>query len=372
MAIALVSHAAFTYGTKGAVVITALGSDNYVDYSGISGDPKEKVYSATQYVTVLNIYGLNGGEHGNVDTKATDPGNPVYYSYALTNYGNTGDSYALNATITYAGTGKHGGAWQFEFYLDANDDKIPDGSAIGSITLNEESATHFLLKVTPSTTAESGARGTVTITAETSSSPSGEYMGANGNTYGGPGFVNDVSNTDILAPIITMTRTATIDSPADYIQPTGSTGAYHIPIPGSVVTITMTYSNVGTATSENNIIIDRVPPGHQAGHVNYTGRSGSFLQNVYVSVPAGTAEGWTVSITTEATLSSAQRQYRNTTGWVQLGTILSSGDFWYSTHGYGYGDTSLTLETTYIKWEKATIEVGVEDGSTLTWGYIIR
>jgi hypothetical protein len=352
-------------GTASGVVITAEGYENYVDYTDIAGNAKATVYGPTLEATVLAIYGLNKAGPGAPVNQTTDPSVAVYYAYSITNAGNTTDSYALSSSIRY--TGSYGAAWTVLFYLDADNNGVPDGGAISSISLAEDAATYFLLKVVPSATAGAVASGTVTITAETSGSPSGEYTGANGNIYGGPGFVNDETTTEVQAPTLVMTRTATADSPNDYRQ-TGDTVNW-IPVPGSVVTITMTYSNEGTATAESSIIIDKVPAGHYAGHVNCPPGGGNIIHMILSALVQGTATGWTVSYTSEATLSSGQKLYGNTTGWVQLGTIESAANYWLSFPQSG--PTDLSFEATYIKWEKATIEA-TEDGQTLTWGYIIR
>lgn len=356
------AHAA---GTASGVIITAESSENYVEYTDLAGNLKAPVYGPTLRVTVLSIYGLAKTGPGTPDDQTTDPSVEVYYVYEITNSGNTTDSYALRESITYTG-GNHGAEWTVQFYLDANTDGVPDGGPIDSITLSEDAPMHFLLKVLPSATAESGSRGTVTVTAETAAGPAGEYTGANGDVYGGPAFVNDATNTDIQAPTVAFTRVATIDAPSGssgYTQ-----GSAVNPVPGSVVTITMTYSNEGTASSESNIIIDRVPAGHTIGHINCTG--GGNLPNVAITPPAGTAIGWMLSYTTEATISSGRRAYGNTDGWVSLGEITNSTG-WVSYMAIGTASTQITFEGTYLKWEKDTI-ASAEAGQTLTWGYIIR
>jgi len=352
----LFSGSAKAVGTSAGQIITAEGSENFIDYSDIAGNPKATVYGPTFETEVKSIYGFAFVDPVD-DDKTTDPNVVVYYQYDLTNSGNTSDSYSLSYHVDY--TGDYGSDWEIVFYLDADDNEIPDGGPITSIDLAEDGVTHFLLAVTPEATAGSGALATVIVTAETSSDPAGQYTGANGNSYGGLALANDVTQTDVSAPTMTISRVSTSDAPSQYNQ----TNDVHNPIPGSVVTITMTYSNEGTSTAESAIIIDKVPSGHQAGHVDATSTD---VANVTITAANGTALGWEVYYTTEASLASGRRAFANKDGWVLLGTLEVSDPHWDKD-----STPALPLTATFIKWEKP--EVGPEDdGKTITWGYIVR
>jgi hypothetical protein len=324
-------------------VITSEGYDNYVDYNDIAGNPKATVYGQTLEATVLAIYGLAGP--GIPSDLTTDPSVAVYYSYTITNMGNTTDVYSLSVgTINYGGSGNGVGYWTVAIV------GVSDDTPVGSLKIAEDGSASFRVKVTPHSDAQDGWTATVPVTALTLGTFAGPYVGANGTSYGGPASVSDSTITKVRSGVMTLTRVATVDANPSYSQ----TSNVHIPIPGSMVTIIMTYSNEGTASAESCIIIDKVPSGHQAGGVN-----------VY-DTPYGTATGWKVSYTTEATLSDAQRTYE-ATGWVMLGTITGESDKWF----YILYPPYLPLTATYIKWEKASMPTD-DDTMTLTWGYIIR
>jgi uncharacterized repeat protein (TIGR01451 family) len=346
--------------TTAGTIITAEGSENYIDYEDIAGNPKATIYGPTLEAIVQSIYGLNT-DIGTPADQSTDPTISVFYVYRVYNQGNTSDAYSLSSFVNYsAGAGS---AWTIQFIQDDNQDGVHQGgevTVITSLTIAEEGDNYFFLEVQPPADAGSGSTATILVTAETSATPVGAYTGANGDSYGGPAYENDVTITNVEAPTLSLTRVATVDAPTGFSQQSDE----HYHVPGGIVTITMTYSNTGASTAESVIIIDKVPTGHQAGHINATT---SEVANMDVEASKGNATGWTVSytITTEA-LTAAQRGYGNTAVWVLLGTIEADSDFWTKDTG-----TALPLTASYIKWEKPAIQTD-DDNETLTWGYIIR
>lgn len=356
MLLLVCSGGAFAAGVVSGTVVTAEGSQNYVDYTDIAGNTKATVYGPTLEATVMAIYGFAG--IGAPVDGVRDPNVEIYYSYTITNNGNTTDVYSLSKSLAYSGI--YGSGWTTAFYLDANNDGAPDGgvgATISSITLAEEQQTYFLLRVVPAADAGSGSSLTVTVTAETASRPAGLYTGADGNPYGGVALANDAVTTLVQAPTMLFTRVATVDAPNGFNQNSDD----HYPVPGSVVTITMTYTNEGSGSAESCIILDRVPTGHQGGHVN----AASLAEIAAVTAGQGTATGWVVFYTTEAGSTPSNPNYGDAGGWLILGTIESDANYWTK-------DTTpaLPLTATFIKWEKAKVEPN--ESETLTWGYIIR
>ena len=332
------------YGT----IITAEGYENYIDYNDIAGNAKATVYGPTLEATVLAIYGLAGP--GTPYDQVTDPAAAVYYSYSITNMGNTTDVYSLAlGSITYGGVGNNSSYWTIQI-VSAVDDTV-----ISSRTIAEDGSAGFRVKVTPHSDAQSGWTATVPVAASTASYPAGAYTGANGTPYGGPALVNDTTVTTVRSGVMTLTRVATVDSPSNYHQ----TNDVHYPVPGSMVTATMSISNEGSATAEGCIMIDKVPAGHQAGHVNAFSNN---IDNVSITAGQGSAMGWMVSYSTLETLTSSQRLVGSLEGWTILGTLETGTESWKA-------DT-LPYTATFIKWEKAGVEAG--ENGTLTWGYIIR
>ena len=356
-------------------IITSEGYENYLNYKDAAFNPKATIYGTTIEATVLPIYGLSGP--GTPDDQYTEPSAAVYYVYQIFNEGNETDTYSLStSSATYNGV--YGDDWTFEIIRDDNNNgdwEDDTDTVTDEVTLTEDGSAYFFLKVTPSSNAQDASWGEVTVTATTSATPAGEYTGANANTYGGPSYVQDTARTNINAPIMVMTRVATVDAPIS-----GSPGYYlggsHDPVPGAVITYTITYTNEGNADASSVIIKEKIPVfgTTEAGHVNLTARMGSGdIDNVSISAPQSTAtttEGyWFVYYSTFESPSPTGYDGSGAShgNWVLLGSIDSNiTDFWYA-------DSSPALPRTttrWIKWEVATVEA--EDSATLTWGVIIR
>ncbi len=222
---------------------------------------------------------------------------------------------------------------------------------------------HLYITVTPSTLDSQSPDGSylaVTFEVIPDGQPIGIYQGANNITYGGTNDTTDLTITCIHTSVMQMTRVVTIDAPTQYIAHANAQlgGDHsHDPVPGAVATFIITYSNSGSATAQNVVIMDKVPPTTEAAHVNAYKGNQAGLPNVTISAnqPSAVAT-WTSYYSTSA---SPGLGYGNLTGWVTINATLAPSSF-----ATGSG-------IKYFKWEKSSVPTG-EANKTINWGVMIR
>lgn len=207
--------------------------------------------------------------------------------------------------------------------------------------------------------APNGSFCTVTLDVTTSALPVGVYYGANGLLYGGTREAIDTTVTIIQSSLMTMTRVATVDAPTQYITNANAQlggNHSHDPVPGAVITYTITYSNVGSGSAESVSIVDKVPGSTEAAHVNAGTGSQAALTNVTLTPALPTAAGWTSYYSTSATPGMG---VNDLTGWVTVNATGVASSF-----ATGSG-------IKYVRWRKTEVQVG-ESNRTLTWGVMIK
>lgn len=136
-------------------------------------------------LTVSTIHGIKWFQLPS-DSEA-GPGQPVYYTFGISNEGNTSEVVSLQI-FSYSYSGDYGSAWQMRFVRDDNQNGIHEASEsteITTLTLSEDEDAFFFLEIVPSTDAGYNSQLTVTIEAQISNSDGTAYAGDNGFTYGG-------------------------------------------------------------------------------------------------------------------------------------------------------------------------------------------
>jgi trimeric autotransporter adhesin len=214
--------------------------------------------------------------------KTAAPGQTVYYPHTITNTGNGVDSYALN-TPTAGGAFTHTG---LAYYIDADGNGVPDNFT--PITTSGAIAAGLPFKfvvagIVPPSTA-TGLTGTIGI----SVTDTGANNAANTDT------------TTVANSVINVTKALTVAGVPIIGGPSPSTAP---------ITVTLTYTNSGTAASANVLLTDVLPTGMtyvagsglwsgtgatpltdaaggDGGAINY-GVTGSTITATVVSVPAG-------------------------------------------------------------------------------------
>ncbi|MFC1559718.1 hypothetical protein ACFL4F_01290 [Candidatus Margulisiibacteriota bacterium] len=344
-----------TVDTPTSTVITATGTDNTLTYqdTGLVLQPTEEGTSIP--VTVVSMFGFNNAiaQPGDQNTTA---GVPVYYNYVITNEGNASDTYGVSYSAVY-----YDGAanWIFNLYdvngtatLGATADTVYNA---GPVT--EDADYPFYLAVLPSlntaTESSNGANAIVTVTITTDAVPVGVYDGANANVYGGTWEASDATQTTISAGVMTLTRTATVDAPDDYIVNKGGAG-HHDAVPGAVITYTITVSNEGSNDAKNVIIADRVPTDTTGAHISAESGSEGSLVNVEITAGGQTNAGdWAKSYSTTDT--DPGLTYGETANWTALTSSLLINDI-----AAGY----------YVKFENETVQPG--EFAIMNWGVTIQ
>ena len=338
----------------------------YEDEGGMAMASLE-VESGDETHTTTSEFGFSGP--GSPSDQSVSPGDIVYHDYWVTQEGNANDP---NYTVSTYYTEEAGAQdWVVEVWVGPAPTfyKTLEAGVVSveGATSNDDSDAHFQYKVIVSSEAAGAPNSSyinIYTTWETTSRPTNEYTGGNYLTYGGWSFATDVVQDQVAAPVLTLTRTSTVDAPIDY------TGGRHDAVPGSVITFTMTYTNEGAASAESVVLIDKVPnyaEGYtRLGHINNTGAT------TYVTIEAaqGNATEWTILYSTQDTLTSGQRAYGDRTVWTVVGT-LSAGTEKFPGDGLTYLEGSSEASARWVKWEKQYVDAA-EDTKSVTWGVTIR
>jgi uncharacterized repeat protein (TIGR01451 family) len=317
---------------------------NSFDYLNKNATPEAPVYSSTLEVLVTTEAGLYGWTDINL-YQYTTPGVPVTWETIITNEGNVAVTFNLTKEgLVYSPPSA--GPWTCKFY---------NGSSwVDSISqvINDNSEYALKIRIVPSkvqTESPDGSKGTsrnFLTTGYPAPASDSTYTGVNSKTYASWTNASNNTTAEITAPVMTLYRTSEVDAPITY------TGNKNDPVPGSVITYTITYQNTGAGNASESIIIDKVPNDTQGYHVNKTGAQ----TNVTIEALQGSATGWTVYY---SKLTSPSFAYGSEEEWSSLGTITTTQNW------------PLTFEATYIKWEKAVVTPS-EGSKTLTWGVTIK
>jgi len=340
--------------TPAGSTVTAEVKSNYRD---INLNPRDLVTDSGFSDTVTAEYGITaiGTETGE---KITTMGFPQVWPLLFLNEGNAPFTY----TITYeTELSAEAAGWDFSFYLGTNEAlEIASGT---EMTLAEDQGISYEVKITPSTEAADSpdtsiGRLDLWLNADEDYPAPGDddsfyfgfysgYTGVNGLDYGGTtesGYGSDWAK--IQTPVLTMTRTSTIDSPDDYAL------GIHDPVPGSLCTVLIYVSNEGTGTADDVVFIDKVPDNMVAFKWNI-GEPEDTVEVTAAGYTTGNGgssnyQNWVIYYTSEANPGTSY----DASGWVSLGSPGSEG--------------SIPAAATFVKWQK------VDAGSELEPGQWIR
>lgn len=344
-------------------VITAEASKAELNYTDVNGNPKEEVNPADDIeITVLSTYGFSMAlfEDQNMYVNKI-----VSNESAITLEGNASDDITITFEASFVDVT---GTWAVKIK------ETDTGNIIGTLTSGSPSVTtvetlsedaHFKFfheVLAPDTDGTPGAHIIITTEASTANSPVGRYTGANGLDYGGPGSTSETTTYTLYKPLMQLTRTSTVDAPNAY------TGDVHDAVPGSVITYTLEYSNLGNTSAAYVVIVDKIPTPEAALQTNIAHFNADLNSRTNVTISAGSgdaAPSWTIYYTTEA--SAPDKSY-GAAGWTLVGTITANEQF---PGNELYTSTSTEYGARWVKWEKSLI-ADTEDEYTLTYGVTIR
>lgn len=359
--------------TLSGTIITAEAANETLNYTDINGNPKPQVIPPSDIkVTVLPVYGFSGASiktpintGPGIGSNHIYPGQTRYTYFVVTNEGNVSDTYYTTheADFTNAGTG-----WLVEVWRTASNTLVgtlEPGSNVTSEAINMAEDADFRLHYKfiapfPSTPE---AKVKVTMSALTSNTPTGQYTGANGLTYGGIGSMVGTSEQIVARPFMILTRTTTVDAPKATV---GFTGGAHAKVPGSIITNVMTYSNAGNCSAESVIIVDRVPNSTNLACINKRGDT----DNVTIEVTWTSAWPWMVSY---STIEAPQKNYGDLTDWTLVGTMDGSAIKYFpdGTATYSLAPIGPEFYAKWVKFERSDIPSG-EANKSLGLGFTIR
>jgi|GEM_PF-1458837 len=352
--------------------ITSEGSENTLNYKDTAQNDRPEEYGSTIEVIAGSVIGFYAT--GNPDapySAATTPGSTESWIFAATNEGNVD----FTSTITFSAIAYTGGSdnWTVEAWHQGAPQGIP-----WTPTLSEDSDIFSEIKITPATTeadAPDMSTGEVTMYVTTGYSGSGSglgstYTGANDLTYGGIGAGVPDFDVTVNAPIMSLTRISTIESPEHY---TGW-GGDHDFVPGSLLVFTLTYTNEGTGDGSNISIIDQIPYDCVAYKINVEAPETNLN---YVTASTMTGEvTWAIYYSTEEAPSFTH--YNTNTGkeTYQEGWYRGVGNAGYNdTIGPPY-DSELAVDTTkaplmkWIKFQTGSLEAGAD--GTIQWSVYLK
>jgi hypothetical protein len=374
---AIMAQAAPSYDTMGnpgdvraGTVISSPATFEVLNYLDPNGSQMPTVEPPVAWVHVVTSeYGYSGP--GSPTDLSVAPGDIVTHDYLVTHEGNvTDEGYR---TTSWYGHFNTASGWTVEAWvgdpptffktLEAGVASTETG------TFNNDSDSSLRYRVIIPTEVSKVANGSYIIlvtTFETTNTPVGKYTGGNYLTYSGWGLASDEVKDQVEAPILTLTRTASVDAPFKY------QGGRHDAVPGSAIKFTMTYSNEGGGSAEGVVLVDKIPNYYVAGisggtrlaHVNVKGPT----TNVTIEGGQGNGVGWTVKY---STLESPDKTYGvGSPTWELIGVLTTGGEM-FPGSGLLYVPGDVTYEARWIKWEKPSIDT-TEDTKILTWGVTIR
>jgi uncharacterized repeat protein (TIGR01451 family) len=364
--------------TPTGTVFTANITFETLDYkaNGVSATTTTPVNVLS--VTTVSEYGFSYSQD-NPD-QAVAPGDVVVISYNVTNEGNADDTYDIKSFFILGGGGAN---WTAEITVEALYTQALTVDTLSTssepVSDNDDAAFQYTITVANTQTdAPDGSYLTIYSTVESQAAPAGPfangagsdfnnyyYTGGNKFEYGGTSEAFDDATYTISAPSVEVTRTSNVDSPEEY-QANG--GATTDPVPGAVITYTITATNSGSSTAKDCILIDRIPEYYATNktnlsHINATGDRGY----VTLTPPQGNATTWEVYYSTSDTPPST---VHGGAGWSYLTTLGTSTASWPAFSEGLCNPTDHATEFT-AKWIK--FETGTFEGTRVfVWGATVR
>ena len=221
--------AAYAAAPAAGTNISNVASATYTDSTGASKQVNSNIVTTT--VSQVGSFTLVADRTANANNNAL-----VSLSHTLTNTGNGTDTFTLTVTDVANGTGAGKDDYDFsniKIYLDANNDGIPDGAPITSVTLTAGQSVNLIVEGTTDATAAVGKKG------------QWDLEGTSGAT---PAFT--VTNTDtvtiINGAVVTLKKSASINT----VDATKDADA------DRTVTYTLIYQNTGNSTATNVLVTD--------------------------------------------------------------------------------------------------------------------
>lgn len=248
---------------------TVIGNQATATYNDATGTARTATSNLVQ-TTVTQVKSFTLAADG---FRTAVPGQTVYYPHTITNTGNGPDTYALNAPAA-GGAFTHTG---LAYYVDADGNGVPDNftpiASSGAIAMG--GTFRFVVAATVPGSATNGQQGTVTV-----------------------------SVTDTNAPATTLTNVDTTTVAMSAVQVSKALSQTSGPSPNAgPITVTLSYSNTGSAAAANLELRDTVPPGmtYFAGSGRWSVSGATALTDGIAADPAGITYDFNVSAANRVT-----------------------------------------------------------------------
>ncbi len=248
-AIPVALSAQTTNATSEGEVLTNYARATYTNSGGANYTNNT---SPTNFITNMSIYGLSTTITAN-ETNSTVPGVPITFQGQVINHGNTNQVVNFTNLITNYSAGASG--WTVDFLNDA----LVNAT---SMTLNEGSSRVFYLQVTPTGGASAGQSLTNQFAAKFPAASTrfgsaiSSYTGFSGTNYGGTNqTTGKIAITVVEALQVAIDKYSFVTNSAGYIA---IGGGGNEPVPGSMITYAITYTNTGSVSAYNLTLTDPI------------------------------------------------------------------------------------------------------------------
>jgi uncharacterized repeat protein (TIGR01451 family) len=208
---------------------TVIGNQATATYNDAGGSPR----TATSNLVTTTVSQVKAFLLASNGARTAAPGQTVYYPHTITNNGNGTDTYALNTptSTNFAGAAAPHGS--LAYYIDANGDGVPDNAT--AITTSGPIASGGVFRFVVAGTVPGAA--------------------ASGNTADITVSISDTTPT-------TSTNTDTTTVANSVISVTKALSVTLGPSPSAApITVTLSYTNSGTASATNLQLTDVLPAG---------------------------------------------------------------------------------------------------------------
>jgi uncharacterized repeat protein (TIGR01451 family) len=288
-----VGFAAYTNVAAGTSIIST-GKSVTLSYT-VAGVTRNANSAVTASATVT----LNGGIKiagatwmGQPNTNNILPGTAASYTFSLINSGNFTDTVVAQIANT---SGGFAGTWA-------------SGLSSANIVISREGVVGLTLVVTADPAALDGDTGSLAVSLNGSMAGAfyKQYTGSNAYTYGSSSNSVTLLSFRIAAPSISITKSVTVQAPADYVAKGGNPTD---PVPGAALAYGLAYYNYGSATGNSVEIVDVIP-----SNTEFASAAGGTIQ---YSNDGGATWGYTPSGTVDPAVTTVK--------WVIGDVATSSG-----------------------------------------------
>lgn len=276
---------------------SVIGNQATATYNDAGGTPRSATSNLVQ-TTVSQVKSFTLNTTPQARTAA--PGQTVYYPHYITNTGNGTDTYSLTAPVSTAFAGAPGGQHgALAYYIDANGDGNPDNATAITTTgpLASGGVFRFVVAGTVPASANDASSATITVAA---------------SDTGGNNATN-IDTTTVANSVITVTKALSLTS-----GPSPSAGQ---------ITVTLSYTNSGTAAATSVNINDTLPAGmtYVAGSGLWSVSGATALTDANDGVEQGGATGINYSAAGSTIAASIGQVNAGVSGTVTFRITVNAG-----------------------------------------------